>query len=320
MRALRRLLPLAVAAALVARAAPSRAAEDAEALIARGVELREQGKDDEALEVFRRAYALAPSPRARAQVALAEQALGLWVAAESDLVAALAAADDPWIGKHRQPLEGALAVIRRHLGSLEVRGTEGAEVALDGVKLGVLPAAAPFRVEAGRRTLSLQARGHHATSRIIEVPAGGVARETVELVPLPPEAPASAGAKGETPASAPDVGRGQRLLGWTFVGAGGVLLAAGGVSLLVRKGFIDDYNADATCPGIGSTRPQPPACDDRIEASRTWQTVSIVSFVAGGAFALGGAALVLTAPRASRTTALACGPAGLAGIRCAARF
>lgn len=291
--------------ACTAHAATSSAAPDdadADALISRGIELREKGKDDEALAVFKKAFARTPSPRARAQVALAEQALGLWVPAESDLVGALAAENDAWIAKNRAALEGALALVRRHIGSLEVRGTEGAEVVLDGVRLGTLPAAAPFRVEAGKRTLELRAKGFHATTRSIEVPAGTVARETVSLVPLPVESPLAPGTGAEAgkPTSRRgdddghgDPGRGQRLLGWAFVGTGAALLVTGGVGFLVRKGIVDDYNE--RCPGLGVG--QPADCDDKIESARTWLTVSIVSLVAGGVFALGGATLAVTAPR-----------------------
>jgi hypothetical protein len=321
-----RAVALVLAIACSAFPVHARAADgDAEALIARGIELREQGKDDEALSVFKEAYGRSPSPRARAQVALAEQALGLWVSAEKNLEAALAAGSDSWIAKNRGPLEGALAVIRRHVGSLEVRGTEGAEVFLDGVKLGTLPQSEPFRVEAGRRSLELRAKGFHPTSRSIEIPAGGAARETVQLVSMPERPTAQGGGftPGERGVTTVDEGRGQRVIGWSFAGAGAALLGAGAVSLLVRKGFIDEYNADATCPGIGSSAPQPARCEDRIESSRTWQTVSLVSFVAGGVFVAGGLTLVLTAPSRRPATAFACAPFGApagSGVACSGRF
>lgn len=292
--------------------------DDAEALIARGIDLREHGKDDEALAVFKKALAKTPSPRARAQVALAEQALGLWVAAESDLVTALASESDTWIVKNRAALEGALALVRRRLGSLEVRGTEGAEVVLDGVRLGTLPVSSPFRVEAGKRTLELRAKGFHPTTRAIEVPAGGVARETVTLVALAAEtAPAGTGTAPTGPARTTgmgeDAGRGQRLLGWAFAATGGALIVTGAVGLLVRKGIVDDYNVK--CPGLGVG--QPADCDDKIETARTWQTVSIVSLVGGGVFALGGLTLVLTAPRretsASSGVRVGCTPSSVRG-------
>jgi hypothetical protein len=312
-------------AALAAAVSPGRAAhaaaddEDAEALISRGIELRERGNDDEALSVFRIALAKAPSPRARAQVALAEQALGLWVPAESDLVAALAAADDAWIVRNQGALAGALAVVRRHVGSLEVRGTQGAEVLLDGVRLGALPAAAPFRVEAGKRTLELRAKGFHATTRAIEIPAGAVARETVSLVALPAE-PAEPRAGSPVAGADADPGRGQRLIGWSFAGVGGALLLTGAAGMLVRSGIVSDYND--RCPGLGVG--QPADCDDKISAANTWLTVSMVSLVGGGVFALGGLTLVLTTPRRARPSAgIGCGPVSARGgayLGCAGSF
>src|SRR5947209_3601580 len=79
----------------------------ADAAIRRGVDLRKQGRDMDALEEFRKAYAAARSPRALAQIALAEQALGRWVDAESDLDQALASKSDPWIRKNVATLNGA---------------------------------------------------------------------------------------------------------------------------------------------------------------------------------------------------------------------
>jgi PEGA domain len=308
-------------------AAPARAdaQADADALITKGVELREKGKDDQALAVFRQALARSPSARARAQVGLAEQALGMWVLAETDLAAALAVDGDAWIAKNRTALEGALAVVRKHIATLEVRGAEMAEVYIDGVHLGTGPG--PFHVEAGRRTLEVRAPGYQSTARAVELPSGGIARETVTLVAVaadPPSPHAPVGAvTAEAPRTVEDPGAGQRLLGWAFVGTGAALLATGAVGLVVRKGIIDDYNA--TCPGLGVE--QPASCDDQVSSSRTWLTVSILTLVGGGVFAAGGAVLVAAAPSANsskvRSTAgrprLACGPAGMA-IACAGSF
>lgn len=327
-------LAACVAAPRNAHAAPpllvpaqARGPEDADALIARGVELREHGKDDEALAVFKKALATSPSPRARAQVGLAEQALGLWIAAESDLVLALGAVDDAWIAKNRGALEGALATVRRRLGSLEVRGTDGAEVVLDGVRLGVLPVTAPFRVEAGRRTLEIRAKGFHSTTRTLEVPAGGVSRETVSLVALTPDPVAATtgpGAAGSNDTGrGGDPGSGQRLLGWVFTGTGAALVITGGVGLLVRKGIVDDYNI--RCPGLGVG--QPADCDSKIESARTWLTVSILTLVGGGIFAIGGLTLVALAPRREASAAgrvrVGCAPSAMGGgaaVTCSGSF
>ena len=254
------MLPCIAGIVLLAGVARADPASDAEALISRGLELREKKKDDEALALFRQAQKTAPSPRARAQVALAEQALGMWVPAESDLTAALATESDPWISKNRAALDGALGVIRKHIGSLEVRGAEKAEVFVDGHRIGT--GAGPYRVEAGRRTLEIRQPGFQATSRTVELPAGGTA-----------------------------------------------LLATGGAALLVRKGYVDDYNA-SSCPGVGVVA-QSVDCQDQIDSSKTWQTISIISLIAGGASVIGGGVILLTAPKSSST--VACGPFGCAG-------
>src|SRR5437762_1307315 len=62
------------AAAAPGEASPA-AAPSEEDLINRGIALREARNDGAALEIFRQAYGLKKSPRALAQVALAEQAL-----------------------------------------------------------------------------------------------------------------------------------------------------------------------------------------------------------------------------------------------------
>ncbi len=77
--------PIAAALAIMALSLP--AAADESDLVERGIELRIQHRDDEALALFRRAYEATPKPRTRAQIGLAEQALGSWVSAEVDLSA-----------------------------------------------------------------------------------------------------------------------------------------------------------------------------------------------------------------------------------------
>lgn len=329
--ALATLLVIAATSSSAGRALAAPEDAEAEALINRGLDLREHGKDDEALAVFKKALAKAPSPRARAQVALAEQALGLWTSAENDLVLCLAATDDPWITKNRGAIEGALAVVRRHLGSLEIRGTEGAEVLLDGVPLGTLPATTPFRVEAGRRTLELRAKGFHPTARNVEIAPGSVTRETMMLVALAPESPSegsggagSGGARDRsTPGTDSDAGHGQRVLGWALTATGGALLVTGVVLMLVRKGIIDDYNNN--CPGLGVN--QPADCSGKIESSRTWLTPAIVTLVGGGVFAIGGLTVVATAPKRSVASAgglrIGCAPSSLGNgvtLGCAGSF
>src|SRR5258706_9469725 len=87
----------------------------ADAALQRGIALRKEQRDQEALDEFRRAYALSPSPRARAQMALAEQALGHWLDADAGLGAALDAKEDAWIERNRASLEAARVAVGRHV-------------------------------------------------------------------------------------------------------------------------------------------------------------------------------------------------------------
>jgi hypothetical protein len=156
-------------------------AADADALVKQGIELRRSGKDEEALKAFKRAQALRPTPRGRAQAGLAEQALGQWVAAEEDVAGALAVSDDPWIARNRSTLEDALKVVRRHIGELVILGSpQGARVTVDDREVGTLPLAEPLHVATGEVLVKVEAPGHESIARKVTVSAG-LARETINL-------------------------------------------------------------------------------------------------------------------------------------------
>jgi serine/threonine-protein kinase len=165
------------------RAAEPGADEQGEAERLRlGVTLREQGKDLEALDVFRQVFERGKAPKARAQMGLAEQALGRWVDAEAHLEEALAATGDPWISGNRGTLEQALGVIRDRLGSLEVLcevpAAAAAEVVVDGQTRGKLPLERPLRVVAGTVMVQVQGKGFAAVHRHVTVLAGQLGRES----------------------------------------------------------------------------------------------------------------------------------------------
>jgi PEGA domain len=179
----------------------------ADGLIEHGVELREQGHDDQALTLFRKAFAMSPSPRALAQMGLAEQALGQWGVAEQHLADALANANDPWVSSRKAVLTSAAAAIARHLGSLVVTGpgVTGGRVLLDGVDVGPLPLLAPARVEVGQRLLEVRAPGYYPLARTVEITPGATARENAPLVPMigPPPSPMPAGPFAPLPSAPP---------------------------------------------------------------------------------------------------------------------
>ena len=240
-------------------------AEDVEALIKRGVELRRAGRDLEALEQFRRANEIAPSPRALAQIGLAEQALGRWPDAEQDITRALDAGQgprDPWIEKNRTTLEKSLVDIGEHVGSLEILGEPaGAEVVADGRVAGKLPLARPIRTTAGSVTVEVRAPEYLPVTRTVNVVAGQLTRESVTLLRAPPSAAGATGgaaagdeparittaaAQPHEPAAAPRST--SRTLAWVALAAGSVSAATGVTGVIIREVDARNYNSNCVNP------------------------------------------------------------------------
>lgn len=306
-----------------------------DALIESGIALREQGKDDLALQDFQKAYLLSPSPRALAQIGLAEQALGIWLKAEDDVSGALKNENDPWIQKNHDALESALTTIETHLGTLEIRcDAPDAEVFVDGGSRGKLGIGSSVRVEAGTREVQVRAPGKYASSRSVIVPPGGVARETItlETIQIPIATIGSDPHKNEDHRSIDEPANPtQRNISLAMLGTAAALVATGFVGIGARELEVNSYNDDPSCPGRAGSG-QPPLCQSKIDTAQTWTTISIVGFVSAGALTAGGAVLLLTAPHARMRTAqtqkhhgnkgfwqeLVCAP-GL-GIVCSGRF
>lgn len=263
--------------ALLLAGARAHATEDPEALVEKGLELRRLHKNAEALQAFREAWAIAPSPRIRAQIALAEQALGDWLAAESDLAAALAATEDAWIEKHRAILEEARSKIAGHLGWIElVVDVDGVDAFLDGVLLGPTPRSAPIRVVAGSHRLEIRPKGTEPVSR--EVVVAPIANTRVLLSaprqpPLRRERRVEAASGYEVPV--------------LFLGGSAVALGIG--TWLGLRTFALKSERDAHCRGIYCDE-EGVRLDNSARTSATWSTVS---FVTGAALGTVGTVLLL---------------------------
>lgn len=164
-----------------------------------------------------------PSPRVRAQLALAEQSLQRWRDAYAHLTEALAATQDPWISARRPALEEALRELRERLPRLSPQtNVPGAELFVDGVSAGALPLATPRALPGGSATIELRAAGHRTLRRAVSLADGEVFRELLSLEPdaqpppiiAPPHPPREASVTG---------GGAQRVIGWSAVGVGAVL-------------------------------------------------------------------------------------------------
>ena len=183
-------------------------ADEAEDTVRQGVERRRQGDDQGALRLFEQAYEKGHSPRALAQMALAEQALGRWVVAFEHPNEALGVKGDRWIEKNRATLKDAAARVSDHIGWLEILGGQpGWEVRIDGVARGALPLPGRVASTTGAVTIDLVAAGRAPLRRTTTVRSGETTREAFNSLPLPSvEAPLALEGSGRTGARATNEG------------------------------------------------------------------------------------------------------------------
>lgn len=320
-----------------------------DALIREGVALRAQGRDAEAFERFRAAWTAMPTPRARAQMGWAAQALGRWRESEEMLTEALEAQGDPWIVANRADLARSLAEVAARLGALEVNcDVRGARVVVDGENRGTLPLSLPLRVPVGTVNVRVEAEGYIPVIREgVRIRTGEVTRERFGLTPEPvtqthvpgplpgpappveprvsplPSAPvAAAGAPGPTR-------RGRGALsgaGYILLGLGGATAITSAVLFGTHEAAVSSYSAGVRrgeCLGIDVPVAQElvPACRDDRSALALQGPLRWV-FLGVGVASLGaGIALVLLDAPGSRPQVLRCAPWGdLRGGGCALRF
>jgi hypothetical protein len=266
-------------------ATTARSDDAADSLIERGVELRKAHRDAEALEQFRRAQAVRASARTQAQIALAEQALGKWVDAERDLVAALASTDDPWIASRTAGLRAALESIRGHLGTLVVRtNVPSAELWLNGERMGELPMDR-VRVAAGKLDVRVQASGHQTATRTLDLEGGTVL--TADVLLVPESASAVPGADSSPPVtreSPTPESRFQRTMAWSTLAGAGLALGGALVAQTVQVRAASRYDDDALCAIAGHSRDE--LCGVYRGRAETAQVVADVGYIAAGGLAI----------------------------------
>ncbi len=182
--------------------------DPSESAVQHGRQLRQEGRDAEAVEAFRTAWVINHAPRARGHMGLAEQALERWLEAEEHLSEALSFVRDPWIVRTRTTLEASLDTVRSHIAMLRIDGgVEGAEVRVDGRLLGRLPMRVHARVNASLVRMTVRASGYETLERTLELLGGETRTERISLRPVGRGASEFAAA---TPARAASPSRFQR--------------------------------------------------------------------------------------------------------------
>lgn len=337
-------------------AAAQTADPQSEALIEQGVARRQAGDDDGALVLFRQAYERSQSARALAQMALAEQAIGNWVAADEHLRAVLQLTNDPWIARNQQALEGALQQINHRIGTLDVRcPLPNAELWVDGRRVGSLPRPVPVRLAAGTVMVEVRAEGYVTQRRNVLVVAEQNGRENFTLVPgdsgtTTAQQTGNSQANSTQSTTSNNSGNGGANSGSTTAGQGSattpnppppsggsvpvgsvVVIGAGVLSLGLAPVFGTlRSGAIGTCVIRGSVLECPTADDAmRAQNGRTYTTLVNVTLVAGSALVVGGAVWLIAGLMSGRRQehaqvfvrpTIAVGTDGFTGLSVEGRF
>lgn len=284
---------LGIGVSAVARAQDTSENPDADRFVARGIALRAEGKDSEALQAFQQAEALDPaSVRVQIHLATVYQALGNWLLADEYLSKALARQNHPYINRHRQVLEDAKRVIDSNIGRLEVDGDPtGAEVYLSGRALGTLPLAGPVRSTVGSYVLEVRSSGYYPLRRPISIIGGGLVRESVHLQPTATDEPARAvsgtDATGARLGGVEEAPPSRVWLTWTFAGAAMVAGTTAAGALIFREVHAERWNDNTRCLEAARTRAE--VCGDERDKVETAETVAWVSGGLAGLFLVGAA-------------------------------
>jgi hypothetical protein len=289
-----------------AHADPENATSEADADIARGLALRRARLDVEALAEFRRAYALEPSGRALAQVALAEDAVGLWVDAEQTFEAVLALQGDPWIDARRAALDNELRELRGHLADLDLEiAPADSEVWINGAPAQRNPDTRDFRVISGRVLVEVKRAGFEAERRVLEVPPARRTRVSLALTAASPAIATEPSAAPVERAQAVDPApihhehggaraQVQRVLAFSLLAAASSSLLLGIAGAIERQRAVDIYNDDSRCFYGGM--PRSVRCAGVATDESRFTTVMTTGFVTAAISGIAGSIFALTVP------------------------
>lgn len=294
-------------------AAPVFAAEDAvvEALIQRGIQLRRNNSDEEALAVFLEAEKQDPtSVRVLLHVVTAAQAAGKWLLADSYMRKVTALESDPYYQRHADAIDVVRRSIAARVGTFQAQGgPDGASVRLDGQLVGTLPMTAPASIEAGAYLMEVHKPGYYRLRRNVTISGGVLTREPVELNraiargDLGAGSGTAASASGELGAE-PDRSWWQSpAVGWTFLGLGVASGVASGISFATREDRVERWNDDRCIPAGEPDDTREQNCGQFRDQAETAQTIGIVTAVAGVVFGGVGITQLLTSGGSGDTVA-----------------
>jgi hypothetical protein len=334
-----------VAAPRVGAAAPGagNAKAAAKKKLLEGAELLKKGDFQAALDRFKAAYDLVPSPKIQYNFGLAY--MGLARNAEAlqafhTFLGEASEASSETITNARAYKEALLQKICRLTVSADV---DGATIGVDGNVYGTTPHPDEILLDAGLHSLLIEKPGVGKTfTEWFEAPPGRSMTIRAKLLPPTPDtrtppraltalaaggAAAGAGMDGMVAAPPATPGSGRRWAKWTGIAVGGLAVVAlgfGTVEWVVKEQKYQQFNDDPSCDKA-LTDAGGASCASRLKDGDSAKSLGYLGFGVGGALAVGSAVLLILDHRAQAPgraeSALACAPSlTVPGASCSLRF
>jgi len=196
---------------------------------------------------------------------------------------------------------------------INVKGPTEARVTLDGADVPSAALGVKRPVNPGSHVIKVTASGFFPGEAAVTVAEGRIETVTIALKPggpvtqpPPPPAGAAQGVGPSPPGQVVDAGAPQsstqRTIGFAGIGVGGAGLIVGAITgglALSKHGSLLATCKDGHCPKGSESKYQA-----EIDSYKTMGTISTAGFIAGGALAVTGVILVVTAPKAKKTGAI----------------
>jgi len=312
-----------LSAALPASAGPKSdpQADSAAAQFNEAQKLFDQGKHEEALALFRRAYEASKSPNARFMIARSLRALGKLTEAYDELVATKREAADKAQAEAkyvatRDAAAAEMAQIDPSIGKLTVALTEpeGAEVTVNGASIAADRLGQPVPVEPGNLVVTAKSPDGRTVERRERVDAG---QSKTLFLAFPSRATEPVAPAVDADQAAKTNGGGVRVAGFAVLGLGVAGMALFGVTGAMAQSKFSTLEEEC-----GGRRCTDPKYADVVDSGKTMDTLATVGLVSGIAGLVGGTAMIVFGgPKkgAKPQSALSLSPAG-AGLRLQGTF
>jgi hypothetical protein len=146
--------------------------------------LFEAGNFAGASSKFRQAYDRAKDPRLLWNVAVCEKGLQHYARVQSLTQRYLDEGKDVLTAEQDKAARDLLAAVKGLIGSVRVAAPDGAEISVDGERVGVAPLKEPLQLDLGPHKLSAQKAGMQASVTSVEVAGGTETNVTIVLRPM----------------------------------------------------------------------------------------------------------------------------------------